>query len=361
MTTSSRISSIGLGEPVSYNTSSEHFVIGDIWATAWAADDSLYMLTDDFHGWQDDLLPGGRNVSFCRLDGQPDSLRGTTVNDLAELGAGGELGPDLACWKGSGIASVDGALYMFASRQWYGLWQPGRRETKHDAYLARSEDGGRTWEWSSRGGARAPLFPGPAFAAAYFVEYGQDGEAPDRDNARGYVYAVSTDGAWDNGDCMSLARVRRDRLARLAPEDWQFYLGGDGMQDSAWGGIGKGMGVAAPVISAVRRCSMTGMHYLPNGQYLIMQWHYPTLTPLDHVTSETVWEFYLGDHPWGPFEKAAEFRWPETGLYNPYLPNKFVSQDGRSGTILASGDFQTSRSPWNKTNYTMWSIPVTFT
>jgi hypothetical protein len=350
---------IQLGSPTYYNSSTEHYTVGDIWSTAWASDGTLFMLADDFHGFEGSLGAEGRNVSFCKLEGTHPAFDASVVNDLRELGVAGEAGPDGANWKGSGIGSIDGALYLFMSRQYYGVLSPDNLERKENSYLLRSEDGGLSWQWCGGDGSQAtarPMFIGPEFAAPYFVEYGQDGEAPDVDGAKEFVYAVSTVGAWDNGDAMILGRVKRDRLAKLAYSDWEFYQGGDGGGDLAWGGMGS----ARAVLTGVRRMSMTGMHYLrATRQYLIMQWHYPTLSPERHDTSHTNWEFYVGDHPWGPFRLVGEWEWPDTGLYCPYLPNKFISADGCSGVILASGDFLTGRKTWDESVYNLISIPFT--
>lgn len=349
---------VTLGAPLSYNTHATHHVHGDIWATAWSADESLYMLADDVHGFQGELEPDGRNIAFYKLEGSPPEIAGTLVNPMDEFGVAGELGVDGANWKGSGIAAIDGTLYLFASRQWYGLYTPGRREVKMHLYLFRSTDRGRTWTTNRDSlGVPIPLIPGPGFAAAYFVDMGRDGSWPDVDDSANWVYAVSTDGAWDNGDCMTLGRVPRDRLFDLNAGDWQFYRGGDGRLEESWGPLAS----ASPIVGAVRRCSMTGMQYLAGlNRYLIMQWHYPTLDPYQHNTGSTVWEFYTGPHPWGPFTVTARFDWPRTGLYNPYLPTKYLTADSKSGTILASGDFQTHAEPWTSTAYTMHMIDVQF-
>jgi hypothetical protein len=66
------------------------------------------------------------------------------------------------------------------------------------------------------------MFPGSRFAAPYFVEYGQDGRAS-VDDADRYVYALSNDGFWDNGNSLVLGRVARSKIGDLRAADWQFY------------------------------------------------------------------------------------------------------------------------------------------
>ncbi len=69
------------------------------------------------------------------------------------------------------------------------------------------------------------MFPGSYFAAPYFIDYG--GGRPSTDGADQYVYAVSNNGFWDNGDRLVLGRVRRDRIGLLKGDDWDF-LADDG-------------------------------------------------------------------------------------------------------------------------------------
>ena len=72
------------------------------------------------------------------------------------------------------------------------------------------------------------MFPGPSFATPFFLDEGRDSALA----TDGHVYAVSTDGAWNNGSAMRMGRVRRDLLGRLDPGDWEFIQdfdhGGDG-------------------------------------------------------------------------------------------------------------------------------------
>ena len=64
------------------------------------------------------------------------------------------------------------------------------------------------------------MFPGRTFSTPFFVQHGKDDKRQDDSDL--YVYAVSNDGAWNNGSWMTLGRVPRDRIARLAAKDWEF-------------------------------------------------------------------------------------------------------------------------------------------
>ena len=106
------------------------------------------------------------------------------------------------------------------------------------------------------------MFPGRRFATPYFVEYGQDGQAT-VDNADTYVYAVSNNGFWDNGDNLVLGRVRRDKLGNLNGADWEYYIGGNGINSSAWA---HDLTEAKLILDTPGKLGMNGMVYVPELQ-----------------------------------------------------------------------------------------------
>jgi hypothetical protein len=145
------------------------------------------------------------------------------------------LGPDGANWKLMNAYAVDGALYMFITRcvyPWKSL-DPQRRHWWLNASIIKSTDGGKTWSRPAKENYEHPMFPGHRFATPYFVWYGKDGAA-NVDNSDRYVYAVSNNGFFENGDDYILGRVLRSKLPALSAADWSFYKGGDGLQDGSW-------------------------------------------------------------------------------------------------------------------------------
>ena len=207
---------------------------GDTWVGAWAADGNLYSPSNDGIGFNQAAFA---NVAFNRITGDDvHHLKGVTVTGMPEYGTGGhEDTRDGRTWKSSGCYAVDGVLYWAVARHHYGRssGDPYFRQTVIKTSLIKSTDGGRTWARSAKENWEKPMFPTPRFATPYFIQYGQDGRAA-VDNADRYVYAVSNNGFCDNGDNLILGRVRRDKLPGLNGADWQFYCGGDGMEDSAW-------------------------------------------------------------------------------------------------------------------------------
>ena len=53
------------------------------------------------------------------------------------------------------------------------------------------------------------MFPGKLFPSPYFICYGQQRHEAVADGSDKYIYALSTNGFWDNGDKLILGRVLR--------------------------------------------------------------------------------------------------------------------------------------------------------
>src|SRR6516165_4337738 len=219
------IRSAEVGKPIAVADNS-----GDTWVAAWAENGAVYTPSNDTEGFR---RVGWGNVAFNRIDGDdPLKLSGVTINPMSDYGAANEAGVDGCTWKSSGCYAVAGVLYWVVARHKYGetSGDPNRRQTATNASLIKSTNYGRTWARSAKENYESPMFPGRRFAAPYFVEYGQDGRAT-VDNANQFVYAVSNNGFWDNGDSLVLGRVRREKLANLNAADWEYYRRGDGMSE----------------------------------------------------------------------------------------------------------------------------------
>ena len=339
------VSDVRLGAPVVYERS-----IGDTWDPAWAADGRLYTPGNDGSGWD-----GGcsSNVFFSTLAGDdPASLAGANVNCMTEYGGWAKAGFDECTWKSAGCLSLDGALYLSVARHRYGRLpgDPHGRQIAERASIIMSSDSGRTWSRPERDNYLSAMWPGRRFATHYFVHYGRDGAAPDRDNARTYVYAVSNNGFWCNGDDYVLGRIRRDRMDRLDPADWQYYRGVDGMLDSAWT---ANLEEARPVISSPLQCGETGPTYLVDaGRYVLVAWYYPGDPNVD--TDRTHFAFYEAPAPWGPWTRFGEtVNWP-VGWYCPRVLSRWQRRDGDElhAVIATGGDY------WQAEHYKLTLVPV---
>lgn len=370
---------------------------GDTWVTAWADDDRLYtpcndtlgfgipkflteerirLFQSDFKTFAKEMTPAEEKawnerlslITITRVEGNdPRSLRGSTVNpmhdyckydrfvSIAGVGAESlalvsEKSPDGRYWKSSGCTFVDGALYWVVARHMYPDREDVQSVRQHAMHgsLIRSTDYGRTWTRTAEENATAPMFPESQFATPYFVDYGKT--RPNVDGADRYVYAISNNGYWDNGDSMILGRVERGRIADLNGKDWEFFAGGDGTNHSNWT---RDAGQASPLMEGNRQIGSTGATYLPaRGRYLLIGWYYPNGGGHFKGSSKTTeWNFFESEKPWGPWRRIASHTWTPQGYYVPNVCAKFQTAD--RVYVTTAGDF---RNWWD--HYRLTLVPV---
>jgi hypothetical protein len=332
---------------------------GDEWAPTWADDGHLYTGNDDgssFGGIK------GSSIAFGKLLGDdPFHLAGVSISDMGAYGEG-KLGADKANWKTMNSYCVDGVLYMFVTRCLYPE-QAGDARQRHifrNSSIIKSTDRGATWTRSAAKNFDQPMFPGLRFGAPYFVWYGKDGAATVH-NADRYVYAVSNDGHFEDGDNYVLGRVLKSKLPDLNAADWQFFTGGDGMSANNWASDIK---QAKPVLENRTNCSMTGMTYLPAlGRYVMVVWHYTTYNL--RKDPRTINEYYEAPKPWGPWTRFKTIDTGKLGWYVPIVAQKFqTAVDAHSAKCIlyATGNYQ-NRSMY-KVNYfpiTLSTVPLSAT
>jgi len=351
------IHGIDVGTPISVPDND-----GDTWIPAWAKDDYLYSPSDDTGGFYSPATdPGGSrpagsgNVMFNRMGGaQADALAFcVTINTMSDYRRATEAGPDGRTWKSSGCTAVDGQLYLVVARHKYGGpdVDPTCRQPAENASIIRSPTTGFTWVRAAQDNYDHPMFPGSRFATPYFINYGKDGQETVADGSDRYVYAISNNGFWDNGDDMVLGRVLRSKLPQLNGSDWQFFKQGDGANDASWS---SQMTDAQPILSNHNHLGMTGATYLPVQKcYLMIGWYYPKgggKMPDAHST--TCWDFYTSPHPWGPWKIVGSHTNHPEGFYTPEICPKFSSADGSKIWVFASGDFA---GPY----YHLFLVPLT--
>jgi hypothetical protein len=244
---------------------------------------------------------------------------------MSDYGRSTLEGPDGCTWKSSGCAYIDGALYWVVARHKYGerSGDANMRQTAANASIIRSADRGRTWSRPERENMNTPMFPGHRFATPYFV---QSAGAAAGDNTNRYVYAISNNGFWDNGDDMILGRVPRSKIAALRGEDWEYFTGGDSLAARTWT---RNMREAKPVLERPGKLGMTGAVYIPaHRRYLMVGWYYPAGGgKLKDAATETVWDFYESFRPWGPWKRISSLHFKPQGFYCPQICPKFVSAD----------------------------------
>lgn len=334
---------------------------GDTWIAAWADDDNLYVTSDDTGGFNNACGKSASNLAVNRVTGiMPPQLRGETVNCMKEYGRGSETKQeDGGMWKACGITCVDGVLYMGVSRQltcptepnftWEGRYSPFPIQETWDSSIISSSDHGKTW--SSMPEIGHSMFPGRTFSTPFFVQHGIDDRRQDESDL--YIYAVSNDGAWNNGNWMTLGRVPRDRIDRLAARHWEFAHGFDDKQQPIWK---PDHATALYVFRAPGQTSMAGIHYVaPLRRYILPQWHYTRLDDPNRRWDATRWDFYEAPAPWGPWTRFYSQNFEPEGWYNPSIPSKFISSDGKKIWLFTAGNF--IRQELNL--YGLWMMPMT--
>jgi hypothetical protein len=331
---------------------------GDVWTTTWADDDNLYTVSDDTTGFNKAC---NSNLAVHRITGgPPPNIEGVTVNPMSEFGKAGELKEDGASWKATGLTCVDGVLYLALSRHYYdGVGDESDNPVQRfwiqetwDASIIKSTDHGKTWSPAPK--LRHAMFPGRLFSNPFFVQYGKDGQGT-KDDADKYVYAVSNDGAWNNGNWMTLGRVSRGLIARLDPDDWEFVYGYDKNGDPIWR---PRQDNALYIFRSPGNTSMTGIHYIRGlDLYIMPQWYYPHLDEPKRRWKVTRWELYSAPAPWGPWTLFHTQDFEPQSFYNPSIPSKFISEDGREFWIFVAGNFKENEQPDNV--YGLNMIPVT--
>ena len=346
------------------------FNYGDTFYCTWDADDQVYIVTDDTGGW-DKRTPwagggAGSNVMVGRIEGRPDDpahFRGIDINLLNGPnqfgGAGAISGPDRRTWKGWGIISVDGVLYLCVARTWgFGSGPPPAGVPwSNNATIIKSPDSGKTWLTPVGQTNVAPdptgpavLFPGGRFGTPAFVQYGKDGATPRVDRADEFLYLYSPD--IDHYDGLYLGRVHRPVRGQDDPvidkRKWQFYRGGDGADDANWT---ADLNAARPFYSGPLTSHGDMAYDVPLRCYLMLNYDsYPAKKPATYRIS-------VAPHPWGPWKSV----WQEEFKHyygQPTLPAKFISQDGRTLWVFTSDDFTTAGKPPDQTRYCLHMMKV---
>ncbi len=331
---------------------------GDTWDPFWADDDRLYAFNCDGRGFG----KKAENLAFNRFDGESiATLTGTQINPMLEYGPGSQRGKDGATWKACGQDCIDGVFYAFVSRNVYGneSKDPLMRQTAFNSSLIKSPDRGRTWRRSAEENYQRPMWQGPRFGAPFFVHYGKNGGNVTLDGAKDFVYALSTNGFWNDGDSLILGRVARKLLPNLRAADWQYFQGGNGADAKRWS---KQLDAAAPILQAPAHCGQTPICYVPAlGIYLLISWYNTQTLTKWFDPNEMRYDFYQAEHPWGPWSLIHSFtdKFLASGshMYGPALCAKFQEQQGPEVRIIMfTSGCQFEDVPGSI--YKAWTIPV---
>jgi len=333
---------------------------GDTWDPFWADDDNLYAFNCDGRGFGS--AEKTSNLSFNLLRGyKSQELTGSMLNRMDEYGRWAEKGPDMATWKALGQECIDGIFYAFVSRHTYGSmsnddWE---RQTARNTSLIKSEDKGITWTRSAKENYDDPMWPGDRFGTPFFVHYGKNGGNVTKDGADKYVYAISNNGFWDNGDDYIIGRILRTQLPRMNVSDWTYFAGGDAENDANWV---KDINLSKPILSLPLKCGSGPACYVPSlDTYIMVVWYSSERLPAHFDPSEMTFDFYQAKHPWGPWNYIStltdDFLPDGQHMYAPSLCAKFQEPqtDGTKISMFVSG------CPFEDIPiglYKMWEIPL---
>lgn len=316
---------------------------GDVWSCAWADNDNLYAVADDTWGGarpfpnMNDETPddswgaefSGSNLAIYQIDGTPQHTTLHLLNKMQPYGHA-TWREARATWKANGMTCVDGVLYLTVSQHAYTV--PGDNlQRTYDATIVKSTDYGQSW--SAKPAAGHPMFPGHWFSTPFFVQFGQDYSGCMDE----YVYAVSNNGSWNNGNYLILGRVHRSNIGNLDANDWEFYAGLDTEQHPAWAHDFLG---AQAIFSHRNNTSMTGIQFVPAlDRYLLLEWAYTDLDDPARPFSHTGLHLYEAPKPWGPWRHVySEPEW-NYASYNPGMPAKWFAEDGKRLWLTSAGDF----------------------
>jgi hypothetical protein len=329
-----------LGTPAPYHP----YTHGDTWNPTWADDDNLYSIACDTQGNAQN--PTNSNLAVYKISGEPPDIKIELVNSMPQFGHLAQVWPeDNCCWKGSGLICVDGVLYLAAARNRYGNGDPKEFQIQQvwDSVIIKSTDHGKTW--SDLPPLGQSMFPGHTFGNPSFVQYGKDGAAGPHGSDK-YIYAVSNDGAWNNGNTMVLGRVPRDKIGNLKADDWEFVNDFTKDYQPVWK---PRHDTAMYIFRAPGQAGVCGMAYLPGlDLYILPQWHYPFLNKWPEVAIWNLSRFqlYSSPTPWGPWSLFHVQDWHPQGYYNPAIAPKFTSADGKSFQMICAGDYSTPDHPY---------------
>jgi len=315
---------------------------GDVWSNTWADDDMMYCVADDTFGIN---KSNNSNLAVYKVTGQAPGHQIELVNPMHMYGPLGYY-DGYASWKATGMVSVDGVLYMGVSQQSSAYQYVDNVQRAFDGSIIKSNDHGV--RWSTKPVPGHAMFPCLGFPTPFFVEFGKDYQ----DAIDDYVYAVSNDGTWNNGNFMTLRRCPRKKIVNLVGADWEVFKGLDAAGAPTFEPINPiYAGFKTPAIFQHRGyTSMTGMHYVPFlKRFILPQWAFVNLDQEANTAfSHSALMLYEAPNMWGPWSLFhVEPTWNK-GSYNPSLPSKWFEDGGRAMWIVGAGEFYNHEVPGNE-------------
>ena len=274
----------------------------DNWPLAWGDDDTLYTAYGDGYGFAKDK-ERKLSLGLATITGTPGNFVGTNLQaPTAE-----RLGDGPKGLKASGIAMVDGTLYLLA-------------RNAGNARLAWSDDRGRTWTWSDWRFEES-------FGCPSFLDAGRDyGDAKDD-----YVYVLSqdNDSAYEPADGFVLARVPRSEVRfRNA---YTYFSGWSGEGTPTWS---EHVSDRAAILRRPASCYRGSITYASAlDAYLLC-----TIYRQAGAKTASGLDVFEAEHPWGPWRTVySTSHWDVDPGESARIPSKWIATDGKRIHLVFSG------------------------
>ena len=332
---------------------------GDTFYNCISNDNTTYVNADDNHNFGNSSSSGS-NMLFGKFISE-SPLTGANINTMPGFGTMTQLLSDNAAAKEGGLFCLNGNIYMTYGREaWITRTGFPTLFTFTGGAVIKSTDHGVTWanHQSPNSPTTAGAVPTPVgtatmfqsmtdMAAATFVMYGaDDGTLGYRvDNADAYVYFVTGNATYNNGNALYMARVPRAKLPALNGADYTYFTGGDGALDANWSATQSAAAALSfsPTPAAGTLSGSTTIQYIPSvGRYLLFDWWDNGIS-----AGSTQWLVYESQHPWGPWALVNTTDWIGNGaFYNPAVLMRSAlaaapNDASHPLTLLFSGDYTT--------------------
>lgn len=322
---------------------------GDMWPITWLADDSLLTAAGDNDPGEGPGTGHEGHVHWSPLNTW--RVTGTPGRDLRlQLIDNLPFPPDVWC-RGEGVDRANGikpaSLLALGERVYfaieninYGDNPAFNRQRNLNAWIVTSDDAGRTWK---KDATPADFFTG-RLSSPHFIQAGRAySGAPDP----AHVYALFPAGRdgrsyWCNADHLLLGRVPADRI--LDRSAWRFFAGLSASSAPAWS---ANPDTARPVFDYPGFTGENHVAWCPGlRRYLLGNYafHDPA-TGLPRPYHQIPWRDYRSqltlfeaEHPWGPWRLFHRDDTWGNGDYQPCLPTKWMSPDGRDLVLVSAGN-----------------------
>ena len=334
-----------------YATFPPKTVNGDGWTSTWDDLDRILIMSNDGSAWNSTGIAQNIQLNTLTNTAMDSSTVGSVVNTMNVPWNTGTVGSPSGSNKANGLLSVNGTLYMLVT------WFQGGTGSTYNSTLIKSTDHGASF---------TPLptpsgFAGPNSSAMFplqdnipygFVQYGKDYSGSGPDGSGTYVYSTvnlsPSMGVFSTG----LARVPLATIANMSAADWQYWTGGDGLNNANWA---SSIGSAASISDA----HGTSGAYTLNLNYLPRYQKYFTIASTPPVvTTNTTFYDRICDHPWGPCtDLPVSHNWNPQGYYQPGLIEKSMVNGGQQFVMAFAGDFMQAGSATG--HYTLNLMTVT--